>query len=105
MNVKTIIFDNRHNKTFDVSRAVSDMTITTYMTDNPGKCEFTVRATSPLAFWEGATVSVIVSLTITFFLIKQIKLVGFILLRIAFFNFFRFVCSSFAKHTKEVFLT
>lgn len=60
MNVKTIIFDNRYNKTFDVSRAVSDMTITTYMTDNPGKCEFTVRATSPLAFWEGATVSVIV---------------------------------------------
>lgn len=60
MNVKTIIFDNRHNKTFDVSRAISSMTITTYMTDNPGKCEFTVRSTSPLAFWEGATVSVIV---------------------------------------------
>lgn len=60
MSVQTIIFDNRNNKTFDISKAVSDMTITTYMRDNPGKCEFTVRASSPLAFWEGATVSVIV---------------------------------------------
>lgn len=60
MNVQTIIFDNRHGKTFDVSQVTSDMTITTYMDDNPGKCEFTVEGISPLAFWEGATVSVIV---------------------------------------------
>lgn len=35
------------------------MTITTYLEDNPGKLEFTVLATGSLAFWEGATVSVV----------------------------------------------
>ena len=59
MNLKTYLYDNRNGVTFDVSEAVSDMTITTYLDDNPGKLEFTVLATSPLAFWEGATVSVV----------------------------------------------
>ena len=59
MNLKTHIYDNRNGVTFDVSEVVSDMTITTYLEDNPGKLEFTVLATSPLAFWEGATVSVV----------------------------------------------
>lgn len=59
MNLKTIIYDNRNDNTFDVSDAVADMTITTYMEDNPGKLEFTVIASPPLEFWEGATVSVI----------------------------------------------
>lgn len=60
MNVKTHIYDNRNGVTFDVSEVVSDMTITTYLEDNPGKLEFTVLAASPLAFWEGATVSVVI---------------------------------------------
>lgn len=60
MTVKTHIYDNRNGVTFDVSEVVSDMTITTYLEDNPGKLEFTVLATNPLAFWEGATVSVVV---------------------------------------------
>ena len=58
VNLVTHIYDNRNGVTFDVSEAVSDMTITTYLEDNPGKAEFTVLATSPLAFWEGATVSI-----------------------------------------------
>ena len=59
MNLKTYLYDNRNGVTFDVSEVVSDMTITTYLEDNPGKLEFTVLAISPLAFNEGATVSVI----------------------------------------------
>lgn len=59
MNCITQIYDNRNGVTFDVSEVVSDMTITTYLEDNPGKLEFTVLATGPLAFWEGATVSVV----------------------------------------------
>ena len=59
MKLTTHIYDNRNGVTFDVSEVVSDMTITTYLEDNPGKLEFTVLATSPLTFAEGATVSVV----------------------------------------------
>lgn len=59
MNLKTYIYDNKYGITFDVSEVVSDMTITTYLEDNPGKLEFTILATNPLEFWEGATVSVV----------------------------------------------
>ena len=59
MNLIMHIYDNRNGVTFDVSEVVSDVTITTYLEDNPGKLEFTVLATSPLAFREGATVSVV----------------------------------------------
>lgn len=59
MNLVVNIYDNRYGVTFDVSKVVSDMTITTYLEHNPGKAEFTVLATDSLAFWEGATVSVI----------------------------------------------
>lgn len=59
MTLKTYIYDNRNGVTFDISDVVSDMTITTYLEDNPGKLEFTVLKKSPLAFWEGATVSVV----------------------------------------------
>lgn len=60
MNLQINIFDNRYNILYDISQVVADLTITTYMDDNPGKAEFTVLAVSPLAFWEGATVSIIV---------------------------------------------
>ena len=59
MKLTTHLYDNRNGVTFDVSEVVSDMTITTYMDDNPGKLEFTVLATSPLTFAEGSTVSVV----------------------------------------------
>lgn len=59
MNLITHIYDNINGITFDVSEVVSDMTITTYLQDNPGKLEFTVLATNNLSFSEGATVSVV----------------------------------------------
>lgn len=59
-NFQVIIYDNKNDKSFDVSQVVSDMTITTYLYDNPGKCEFTIEAISPLTFYEGAAVSVII---------------------------------------------
>lgn len=60
MNIQVTLYDNRNGVTFDVSKVVSDMTITTYLEDNPGKLEFTVLAVDPLTFSEGATVSVVV---------------------------------------------
>lgn len=59
MNIKVHLYDNRNGVTFNVSDVVSDITITTYLEDNPGKMEFTIMATSPLTFAEGATVSVV----------------------------------------------
>lgn len=59
MNCITQIYDNINGVTYDVSDVVSDMKITTYLEDNPGKLEFTLLDESPLSFAEGATVSVI----------------------------------------------
>lgn len=59
MNLKMTIFNNETGTTFDVSQVVSDVTITTYLEDNPGKLEFTILVKSPLTFSHGATVSVI----------------------------------------------
>ena len=59
MDIKVHIYNNRNGVTFDVSKAVSDITITTYLDDNPGKLEFTVLAVDSLTFEEGATVSVV----------------------------------------------
>lgn len=61
MNVDITIFDNRHNKLFNVSEAVSNLKITTNIEDQPGKCTFDIIRMDGLAFWEGATVSVIVA--------------------------------------------
>lgn len=60
MTIKVHIYDNRNGVTFDASKAVSDITITTYLDDNPGKLEFTVLAVDSLTFAEGATVYVVV---------------------------------------------
>lgn len=59
MDIKVQLYDNGDGTTYDVSNVVSDITITTYIQDNPGKLEFTIMAVSPLTFSEGATVSVI----------------------------------------------
>lgn len=58
MNLKMTIFNNETGTTFDISQVVTDVTITTYLEDNPGKLEFTVLVKSPLTFSHGATVSV-----------------------------------------------
>ena len=36
VKVQTVIYDNRHGKTYDISKVTSDMTITTYLDDTPG---------------------------------------------------------------------
>lgn len=54
------IFDMRYNLTYDVSDVVSDVSITTYLHDNPGKLEFTLYSVSPITFTMGAGVSVVV---------------------------------------------
>lgn len=59
MKIKVHLYDNRNGVTFNVSDVVSDITITTYIEDNPGKLEFTILVTDPLTFAEGATVSVV----------------------------------------------
>lgn len=59
MDIRVHLYDNRNGVTYDVSEVVSDITITTYLEDTPGKLEFTVLATDPLTFEEGATVSVV----------------------------------------------
>lgn len=59
MKLEMSIYNNVSGTTFDVSNVVSDISITTYLEDNPGKLEFTILEESPLSFSHGATVSVI----------------------------------------------
>ena len=59
MKLKMVIYNNEKDVSFDVSKVVSDITITTYLEDTPGKLEFTVLCKSPLSFSHGATVSVV----------------------------------------------
>ena len=59
MNCQTHIYDNRTGITYDVSSVVSDISITTYLEDNPGKLDMTLLAIDPLDFSEGSTVSVV----------------------------------------------
>lgn len=60
MNIVATIFDNRHNKLFDVSEAiVSDITIASFIEDQPNKCTFEIIKKDELAFWEGATVAIV----------------------------------------------
>lgn len=59
MNLKMTIYDNANQITYDVSQLVTEVTITTYIDDNPGKLEFEILVKDPLTFSHGATVSVI----------------------------------------------
>lgn len=59
MNLKMTIFNNANGMTYDVSQLVTDITITTYLEDNPGKLEFDILVKDPLTFSHGSTVSVI----------------------------------------------
>lgn len=58
MSILATIYDNRHGILYDVSRAIYDIDITTYINDNAGKCVFKVIRVDGLAFWEGATISI-----------------------------------------------
>lgn len=58
MNIYATIYDNRYGKLWDISKAISNLSITTYMEGNPGKCTFDLIKSGEVAFWEGATVSI-----------------------------------------------
>lgn len=61
MNIIATIFDNRHNKLYDVSEAlVGDITIASFIEDQPNKCSFEIIKKDELAFWEGANISIVV---------------------------------------------
>lgn len=54
------IFDNRYSKLYDVSQLVDKIQWDTYLEDQPGKCTLSVKKTGALAFWEGASISVVI---------------------------------------------
>lgn len=58
MNIFATIYDNRYGKLWDISNAISELSITTYMDGAPGQCTFDLIKSGELAFWEGATVSI-----------------------------------------------
>lgn len=59
LDIVMTIHDNRYKKVFDVSNVVSDINVYTFLSEQPGKCTFTIQRTDDLAFWEGATVSLV----------------------------------------------
>lgn len=60
MIINAEIFDNVYNKSFDVSNAIGDIKIYSWLEEQPGKCTFTIYKGGTLAFWEGATISIII---------------------------------------------
>ena len=58
MNIYATLYDNRYNKLWDITQAISNLKISTYMSETPGKCTFTLVKSSGIEFWEGATVSI-----------------------------------------------
>ena len=58
MNIYATIYDNRYGKTWDISNAISKLSISTYIEGTPGKCTFDLLKSGGVAFWEGATVSI-----------------------------------------------
>lgn len=60
MNIEAIIYDNVYNKSYNVSDSIGDVQIQSWLEDQPGKCTFTIYKSNTLAFWEGATISIII---------------------------------------------
>lgn len=58
MNIYATIYDNRYGRTWDISNAIYKLSISTYLSGNPGKCTFDLIKSGEVAFWEGATVSI-----------------------------------------------
>ena len=52
------LWDNTNDILYDITEAVSDMEISTYLEDNPGKCTFKLVNKEEIKFYEGATVTV-----------------------------------------------
>ena len=61
VKILATIFDNRYNKLYDVSEAIADsITIASFIEDQPNKCTFEIIKRDELAFWEGATIAIVV---------------------------------------------
>jgi hypothetical protein len=59
MSIYATLYDNRREKHYDISQAISDLQITTKIKDDPGKASFKlVNQQSDIRFSEGATVSI-----------------------------------------------
>lgn len=58
MSIYATIFDNRNNNAYDVSNIISNVQISTYLEDNPGKATFDLVVDGTLEFYEGATVTI-----------------------------------------------
>ena len=58
MNIYATLYDNRHNKAYNISEAISDLDITTHIDGDPGKATFNLIKCEDIAFWEGATVAI-----------------------------------------------
>ncbi len=60
MNILVTLHDNRYKKSFDISQVVSSIKLESFIEDNPTKVSFNVLKKDGLAFWEGATISIVV---------------------------------------------
>lgn len=58
MSLYATLFDNRNNNMYVVSEVISNLQITTYLEDNPGKCTFDILMDGFIEFYEGATVTI-----------------------------------------------
>lgn len=58
MSVIAKIYDNRNNKMYDVGALISNVSIASYLEEQPSKCTFDIIGVSDLKFYEGATVSI-----------------------------------------------
>lgn len=59
MSIYATLYDNRNEKAYDISEVISNIQISTKIQDDPGKCSFDLLKCNGIAFWEGATVSII----------------------------------------------
>ena len=59
MSIYATLYDNRNEKAYNISEVISNLEISTKIQDDPGKCTFDLLKCDGIAFWEGATVSIV----------------------------------------------
>lgn len=58
VNIYATLYDNKNNKSYDISEVISNLEITTSIENDPGKATFELINCDEIQFWEGATVSI-----------------------------------------------
>lgn len=58
MTIYATLYDNKNQKSYDISQVISNLEITTKITDDPGKATFDIIKCDDIEFYEGATVSI-----------------------------------------------